>query len=142
MRAAAAGRGESSLTILGVTVLTSLSQDDLLEDGYAPGLAIEDLVLKKVRTGLASGINGFVCSPLEVARVRALTGPSGVLVTPGVRSVGATTGDQKRVATPREAMQNGASYLVIGRQITRAANPAAAAQEILAEIEGAASPHP
>ncbi len=140
MRAAIEGRGDSSLTILGVTVLTSLSQEDLIEDAYPPGLAIADLVLHKVRRGLAAGVNGFVCSPLEVARVRALTGPAGILVTPGVRSAGAATGDQKRVATPAEAIADGATYLVIGRQITRAADPAAAARQILDELASSAPP--
>jgi orotidine-5'-phosphate decarboxylase len=75
-----------------------------------------------------------VCSPLEAAAVRSLAGPRAILVTPGVRSAGSTAGDQKRVATPREALESGANYLVIGRQITRAADPAAEAARILREI--------
>jgi len=74
-----------------------------------------------VRKALEAGVDGIVCSPLEVAAVRAITGPQAVLVTPGVRSAGAAQGDQKRVATPAEALSSGADYLVIGRQITRAA---------------------
>ncbi len=83
---------------------------------------------------MESSIDGIVCSPLEVARVREVGGSALTLVTPGVRSAGASTGDQKRVATPAEAMRNGANYLVVGRQVTRAADPKAACEEILAEI--------
>ena len=80
-------------------------------------------------------MDGIVCSPLEAARVRAITGQQAVLVTPSVRSAGAGNGDQKRVATPREALDAGANYLVIGRQVTRAADPALAVREILRELE-------
>ncbi len=134
MRAAAEGGQGHRVGILGVTVLTSLSQADLAEDGYEAGLGIGALVEKRVRVGLAAGISGFVCSPLEVARVRGLAGPEAVLVTPGVRSAGAAAGDQVRVATPRQALENGASYIVIGRQITRAADPAAEADRIREEL--------
>ena len=81
-----------------------------------------------------AGADGIVCSPLEVARVRQLAGPSAILVTPGVRSVGAAAGDQKRIATPAEAIRDGADYLVIGRQVTRATDPKAEVERILAEI--------
>jgi orotidine-5'-phosphate decarboxylase len=84
--------------------------------------------------GLAAGINGFVCSPEEVAQLRSLTGPEGVLVIPGIRPAGAATGDQKRIATPAEALRKGASYLVVGRPITQAADPAEAADAILREM--------
>jgi orotidine-5'-phosphate decarboxylase len=86
------------------------------------------------RMGMAAGIRGFVCSPEEVGKLRALTGPSGVLVIPGIRPAGAETGDQKRVATPADALRNGASYLVVGRPITQAPQPAAAAAAILREM--------
>jgi orotidine-5'-phosphate decarboxylase len=79
-------------------------------------------------------IDGLVCSPLEVASVRGIAGAAAILVTPGVRSAGSDKGDQKRVATPAEAIRNGADYLVIGRQITRAADPAAEASRVLEEI--------
>ncbi len=79
-------------------------------------------------------MDGVVCSPLEVARVRAIGGPKLKIVTPGVRSAGAAQGDQKRVATPAEAMRAGADYLVIGRQVTRAASPRQACDEILGEL--------
>jgi orotidine-5'-phosphate decarboxylase len=88
----------------------------------------------RVRKAAEAGIDGIVCSPLEVARVREVGGPRLQLVTPGVRSAGADKGDQKRVATPFEAIQHGADYLVIGRQVTRSTQPRAACQAILAEI--------
>ena len=88
---------------------------------------------------MAAGVDGLVCSPLEVAGVRLLTGPEAILVTPGVRSTGAAKGDQKRVATPAEAMANGATYLVIGRQVTRAADPEKAVAAILLELSAASA---
>jgi orotidine-5'-phosphate decarboxylase len=132
MRAAVEGRGAASLKLLAVTVLTSFDQDDLADLGYPCGVA--ELVELRVRKAMAARIDGVVCSPLEAARVRAIAGPDAVLVTPGVRSAGAGQGDQKRVATPAEALASGANYLVIGRQITRAADPAAEARRILEEI--------
>jgi orotidine-5'-phosphate decarboxylase len=84
--------------------------------------------------GVQAGIRGFVCSPQEVAAVRAITGPNGVLVVPGIRPAGAAVGDQKRIATPAETLRLGASYLVVGRPITQASDPAAAARAILEEM--------
>jgi orotidine-5'-phosphate decarboxylase len=86
------------------------------------------------RMGLGVGMRGFVCSAQEVATLRALTGPEGVLVTPGIRPVEATIADQKRIATPAQALRQGASYLVVGRPITQAPNPAEAADAILQEM--------
>jgi len=86
------------------------------------------------RMGLDAGIRGFVCSPEEVARLRALTGPAGVLVIPGIRPAGSAIGDQKRIATPGDALRQGASYLVVGRPITQAPDPAEAAEAILKEM--------
>ena len=83
------------------------------------------------------GIHGFVCSAEEVATLRALTGPEGVLVTPGIRPLGAAKGDQSRIAAPAEALRKGASYLVVGRPITQAEDPAAAAEVVLKEMAGA-----
>ncbi len=123
MRAAVEGRGASPLGLLAVTVLTSFDQQDLGELGYPASVA--DLVALRVRNAMASGMDGIVCSPLEAAAVRALAGPKAILVTPGVRSPSADAGDQKRVATPAEALAAGANYLVIGRQITRATDPVA-----------------
>jgi orotidine-5'-phosphate decarboxylase len=145
MRAAFEGRGESKVKLLAVTVLTSFDQEDLADLGYP--VAVSDLVELRVKNAVESGLEGVVCSPLEVARVRAVGGPGLTLVTPGVRSAGAGAGDQKRVATPAEALRNGADYLVIGRQVTRAADPRGAVEAILTEIDearedgGTAVPH-
>ena len=133
MRAAVAGRGTSKLKILGVTVLTSLDQVDVHEMGYA--ISIRELFDLRVRNAVRAGVDGLVCSPLEVGDVRKAVGPDKLLVTPGVRSAGAAKGDQKRVATPAQAMADGASHLVIGRQVTRAADPNKAVREILAELK-------
>jgi orotidine-5'-phosphate decarboxylase len=132
MKAAVEGRGDAATRLLAVTVLTSFDQSDLADLGYT--VALSDLVALRVRKAMESGIDGIVCSPLEVARVREIGGPNLTLVTPGVRSVGATQGDQKRVATPAEAIRDGADYLVMGRQVTRSENPRKACEEILDEI--------
>jgi len=132
MQAAVEGRGDTATKLLAVTVLTSFDQEDLADLGYATPLS--DLVDLRVKKARESGIDGIVCSPLEVKRVRELAGPDLKLVTPGVRSAGADKGDQKRVATPAEALRDGADYLVIGRQITRAADPRTACEQILSEI--------
>jgi len=131
MQAALAGRS-GGVKLLGVTVLTSFTQEDVREDGCALGIA--ELVERRVGQAKAAGMDGIVCSPLEVARVRAIAGPDMMLVTPGVRSAGASAQDQKRVATPAQAMADGADYLVIGRQVTRAENPRAELLKILDEI--------
>jgi len=133
MAAAVAGRGDSSLKLLAVTVLTSFDETDLRQMGYSCDLAT--LVELRVRNAMDAGIDGVVCSPLEAARVRSIAGPRAILVTPGVRSAGASLGDQKRVATPAEAISNGADYLVIGRQVTRAADPRAELLKIREEID-------
>jgi len=139
MQAAVAGRGDAELKLLAVTVLTSVDDRDLEQDGYSKGAA--ELVDLRVRNAMADGMDGIVCSPVEAARVRSIAGRSAdgrpILVTPGVRSAGAATGDQKRIATPAQAIADGADYLVIGRQITRAADPRGEARRILAEIEEA-----
>jgi orotidine-5'-phosphate decarboxylase len=133
MRAAVEGRGLSNLQLLAVTVLTNFDQSDIAEMGYT--LSVAELVALRVRQSMETGVGGIVCSPLEVAAVRKIAGPGTVLVVPGVRSAGAGKGDQKRVATPAEAMAGGADYLVIGRQVTRADDPAAEARRILEEIQ-------
>jgi orotidine-5'-phosphate decarboxylase len=133
MKAAGEGRGNSNTKLLAVTVLTSFDQDDLADLGYPVPAAT--LVELRVRKAMEAGIDGIVCSPLEIARVREIAGAKMKLVIPGVRSPGAATGDQKRVATPAEAIRSGADYLVIGRQVTRAADPVAACHGILEEIK-------
>jgi orotidine-5'-phosphate decarboxylase len=132
MEAAVAGRG-SSLKLLAVTVLTSFDEQDVRDDGSA--LSLAELVKKRVGHAVGAGVNGIVCSSLEVGNVRAMTGPNMTLVIPGVRSAGKSAGDQKRVATPADAIANGADYLVIGRQITRAEDPREELLKILEEIQ-------
>ncbi|MGO4882140.1 MAG: orotidine-5'-phosphate decarboxylase [Bryobacteraceae bacterium] len=134
MRAAREGRGDALTKLLAITVLTSFDQQDLADMGY--DCAIADLVSLRVRKAMEAGMDGLVCSPLDVAAVRAQAGPRAILVTPGVRSGGAPQGDQKRVATPAEAIANGADYVVMGRQITRAADPAEEAARVMEEIAG------
>ncbi|HTP86690.1 MAG TPA: orotidine-5'-phosphate decarboxylase [Bryobacteraceae bacterium] len=132
MKAAVAGKADAPLQLLAVTVLTSFDQDDLTDLGYT--CTVAELVDLRVRKAVAAGIEGIVCSPLDAAHVRAIAGPDKILVTPGVRSRSADTGDQKRVATPAEAIRDGANYLVVGRQVTRAASPIDEVRRILAEI--------
>jgi orotidine-5'-phosphate decarboxylase len=132
MRAAAEGRAGTGLKLLAVTVLTSFDESDLADLGYP--VACSELVAMRVRKAIEAGMDGLVASPLEAASVRKLAGPGAILVTPGVRSAGAAKGDQKRVATPADAIRDGANYLVMGRQITRAADPAAEVARVLEEI--------
>ena len=133
MRAAADARGAAQLKLLAVTVLTSFDRDDLAQLGYPS--SVEDLVALRVKNAMAAGMDGIVCSAKEAAAVRALAGPQAILVTPGVRSPSADSGDQKRVATPAEALAAGANYLVIGREITRAQDPRSACMRILESVE-------
>jgi len=135
MRSAVAGRGGASLKILGVTVLTSLDQQALKDIGYNDNA--ENLVMRRVQQALDAGIDGVVSSPLEAAAIRAVVPDSFLVVTPGVRPKGADVGDQKRIATPSSALQSGATHLVIGRPITQASDPRAAAIAIAAEMRGA-----
>lgn len=133
IRAALEGAQGSQLKVIAVTVLTSFNQsdlDDLGVSGRTTGEHVEFLA----RKGAEAGVDGFVCSPLEAARLRELAGPDRILVTPGVRSAGVDKGDQKRVATPAEAIAAGADYLVIGREITRAADPREASLRIINDL--------
>jgi len=132
MDAAVAGRGDAPLKLLAVTVLTSVDDADLRADGYSR--TVSEIVDMRARKAMDAGIDGLICSPLDVRRVRAIA-PRAILVTPGVRSPGASAQDQKRVATPAEAITAGADYLVVGRQITRAADPRSEMRRILTEIE-------
>ena len=125
----------SSPELLAVTVLTSMDQAEIEAVGVERSPQEQVALLAKM--GLAAGIKGFVCSPQEVAALRTLTGREGVLVTPGIRPAGAAVGDQQRIATPAQAIQDGASYLVVGRPITQAADPALAAEAIVLEIAAA-----
>lgn len=126
---------DSSLLVLGVSVLTSFDQEQL--SGIGISANVGDQVQNLVQLGHDVGLRGVVCSPLEIARLREKFGSDLVLVTPGVRPAGSDKGDQQRVMTPGDAIRQGASYLVIGRPITSAADPAAAARTITEEIAGA-----
>jgi orotidine-5'-phosphate decarboxylase len=132
MRAAIEGKGSSGLKLLAVTVLTSFSQEEIEELGYDCPLC--DLVEIRTRQACDAGVGGIITSPREASMVRGVVGPDMVIVTPGVRSVGRDAGDQHRISTPAQALHNGADYLVMGRQITRAADPAAEFARILDEI--------
>ncbi|MDH3234750.1 MAG: orotidine-5'-phosphate decarboxylase [Alphaproteobacteria bacterium] len=118
--------------IVGVTVLTSLDDDDLGRMGWAEGS--QATVARLAREAQSGGLDGIVCSPREAAAMRAAFGPDFFLVVPGIRPAWAATGDQKRVTTPAEAVAAGADVLVIGRPITAAERPAEAAQKIAAEL--------
>jgi orotidine-5'-phosphate decarboxylase len=121
--------------LLAVTVLTSMDSAQLSAIGIAAAPA--DQVDRLARMALAAGFRGFVGSPQEVSQLRALIGPDGILVIPGIRPAGAESGDQKRIATPAQALRQGASYLVVGRPITQAPDPANAAEAILKEMADA-----
>lgn len=137
LRAAVKGRGnETSAKILGVTVLTSLSGQDLAEIGY--GMGVEQLVERRIRQVIDAGADGVVASPHEAALARRIGGPEFLVVTPGVRPDWAGKDDQARAATPLEALRAGASHLVCGRPITAAPDPRAAALRIAEEMAGAA----
>jgi len=132
MRAAVAARDDRRTRLLGVTVLTSLDDSDLAATGQN-GPA-EAQVQRLALLAKSAGLDGVVCSPQEVAMLRQSCGKDFLLVVPGIRPAGAALGDQKRVQTPRAAIAAGADYLVIGRPITEAPDPVAAARAILAEI--------
>lgn len=124
--------GVSRPRIVGVTVLTSMDADDLETVGV--GGSVQDQVLRLAALAKESGLDGVVCSPREIEAVRAACGPDFLLVVPGIRPAGAAVGDQKRVMTPADALARGADVLVIGRPITAAQDPAAAAAEIAAGL--------
>lgn len=131
-REAAEKAGQGRPIILAVTVLTSIDAATLAETGVSGGTVQQ--VLRLARLALAAGADGLVCSPLEVARIRDAHGEMPFLVVPGVRPRGSAAGDQSRIATPRDAVAAGADWIVIGRPITRAADPVAAARAIAAEL--------
>ena len=118
--------------VTAVTILTSLSQDQLAAMGWNG--SAQDIVKRLAAQSVAAGARAIVCSPQEVAAVRAEVGPDTVLITPGVRPAGSDAGDQKRIATPEQALTDGANLLVIGRPITAAANIAEAAATIASNI--------
>jgi len=134
MRAAKAGAAGSSLKVLGVSVLTSSDDADLREAGYAYG--VRDLVARRAEQALEAGIDGLILSPEELRQTRIIVDRDFLLVTPGIRPAGGATGDQKRIMTPGQAIAEGADYLVVGRPITQARDPQAAADSIVEEMAG------
>ena len=134
VRAAAEGKGGTGLKILAVTVLTSLDRADLDANLIVPG-DIHDITLERAARALEAGADGVIASPQEAAMIRALPQARGrLIVTPGVRPAGAALGDQKRVATPHQAIADGADHIVVGRPIWQHADPAAAARAVIAEL--------
>ena len=136
-RRAAEAAGPARPKLLAVTVLTSLSAEALAETGVSASPQAQ--VLRLAKLALAAGADGLVCSPQEVAMLRGEIGPEPLLVVPGIRPAGAPAGDQARTLTPPEAMAAGADWLVIGRPITEAPDPAAAAAAIAAELTAQAA---
>ena len=130
--AAVKGRGSSPLKLLSVTVMTHLTAADLTEQGIAESPA--DLVVRRARMAEDAGFDGVIASGEEAARIRAATGRDFEIVTPGIRPAGEAKGDQARVTTPSAAIASGATRLVVGRPISAAADPLAAAKAILDEI--------
>ncbi len=136
VRAACEGKRGKDLKILAVTVLTSLDRADLDANLIKPG-DIHDITLERAAKALEAGADGVIASPQEAAMIRALPQAAGrLIVTPGVRPAGAASGDQKRIATPAQAIADGANHIVVGRPIWQAADPAAAARAIVAELAG------
>jgi orotidine-5'-phosphate decarboxylase len=135
MRAAVAGAKGSGMRILAVTVLTSYDDADLFE--ACGRFGVVETVRRRAEQALALGVDGLVASAAEAALVRQTVGRDMLIVTPGIRPAGAAAGDQKRVATPAEAIRNGADYLVVGRPVTEAKHPGAAAEAVVAEIASA-----
>jgi orotidine-5'-phosphate decarboxylase len=132
MRAAVIGAKGSGLQILAVTVLTSYDDADLLD--ACGRFGVVETVRRRAEQSLELGVDGLVASAAEAAMLRRTVGQHMLLVTPGIRPAGAAAGDQKRVATPAEAIRHGADHLVVGRPIIRASDPRAAAEAVVAEI--------
>ena len=136
MHAAVAARPDAKLRILAVTVLTSYDDADLAAAGY--DFTVPELVAERAAQARDIGVDGVVCSAAEASALRPILGRVMVLVTPGIRPVGAEPGDQKRIVTPSAAIAAGADYLVVGRPVIAAPDPRAAAEAIVAEIAAAA----
>jgi len=135
MRAAVAGAKGSGTQILAVTVLTSYDDADLFDAVYRFGVV--ETVRRRAEQALELGVDGLIVSAAEAAMARQTVGADLALVTPGIRPKSAAVGDQKRVAAPAEAIRNGADYVVVGRPVTQAPDPRAAAEEVVAEIKAA-----
>ena len=132
MRAAVEAARGSDLCLLGVTVLTSMDEQDLIEAGYEHDP--QALVLIRAKQVLAAGMGGIVCAATEANAVRKIVGPKLAVVTPGIRPVGSEAGDQKRIVTPADALRSGASHLVVGRPIVGVPDRRGVAEAILAEM--------
>ncbi|MGO4351687.1 orotidine-5'-phosphate decarboxylase [Rhizobium sp. RAF36] len=135
MKAAVEAAKGSDLCLLGVTVLTSMDEQDLVAAGYE--YDPHTLVLRRAEQALAAGMGGIVCSAEESSAVRKIVGPNMAIVTPGIRPAGSDKGDQKRVMTPADALKAGSSHLVVARPIVKAPDPKDAARAILAEMDAA-----
>jgi len=135
MKAAVKGKGGGGLKILAVTVMTSYDDNDLKDAGY--GFSVKELVARRADQAKEIGVNGLILSPEEVGDMRKRLGAGLDLVTPGIRPQGSAIGDQKRIMTPSLAIKAGADRLVIGRPITAAPDPKAAADAVLTEISAA-----
>lgn len=133
MQAAVAAAEGSNLCLLGVTVLTSMDEQDLRDAGYDTDP--QSLVLKRAKQARDAGMGGVVCSAAEASLIREAVGPELAVVTPGIRPAGSAAGDQKRVVTPADAIRAGASHLVVARPIVGADDRKAAAQAILSEMQ-------
>lgn len=134
VRAAQEGKRGTELKILAVTVLTSLDRADLDANLIKPG-DIHEITLERAARAFEAGADGVIASPQEAAMIRALPMASGkLIVTPGVRPAGSAAGDQKRIATPHQAISDGADHIVVGRPIWQAKDPAAAARAVVAEF--------
>ncbi|MGR3652625.1 MAG: orotidine-5'-phosphate decarboxylase, partial [Roseovarius sp.] len=137
VRAAREGAGGTPLRILAVTILTSLDRGDL-DDGLMKPGAVADLVAERAGRAFDAGADGVIASPREAAMIRALPEAAGrVIVTPGVRPAGSALGDQKRVATPAQAIADGADHIVVGRPVWASGDPQAAVNTILDDMRGA-----
>lgn len=137
VRAAKIGAEKSGMKILAVTILTSLDRDDLDEAMIRDG-AVPDIVVERAGRAFAAGADGVISSPHEAAAIRALPEANGkLIVTPGVRPAGSASGDQKRIATPAQAVVNGVDHIVVGRPVWQAPLPKEAAEAILQELANA-----
>jgi orotidine-5'-phosphate decarboxylase len=134
VRAAVAGRdaAKSNVKLLAVTVLTSFDEQDIKDIGFA--IPLEELILRRAKTARELGCDGVIASGQEAGKIRQAVGPEMLIVTPGIRPSGAASQDQKRVTTPGDALVAGADYLVLGRAITGSADPRAAAEAVIAEM--------
>lgn len=138
MRAAVKGlleEGNPNLCLLGVTVLTSMDETDLVRAGYRGPIA--DVVAERAADAKTAGMGGIVCAATEASKMKDILGEELVIVTPGIRPPGSSADDQLRVLTPEKAIKSGSDYLVIGRPISKAADPRLAAEAVVAEIESA-----